>query len=199
MDKFPVMEMFHSLQGEGYNSGMSSFFIRLGGCDVGCHWCDVKESWNAANHPNLSIEEIKTKINYPNIKNIVITGGEPCMYDLTELTNSLKQQEKYLMLETSGAYPIHGNFDWICVSPKKFKAPITEALTRANELKIIVYNSSDFKWAEQFADQVAGHCKLYLQPEYSKFNTIVNEMVDYIKINPQWRISLQTHKFMNIP
>lgn len=199
MIQFPIMEMFYSVQGEGFNSGMAAFFIRLAGCDVGCHWCDVKESWDAEKYSLQSMDDILIQTQNPSIHNIVITGGEPCMYDLTVLTKKLKEQNKYLMLETSGAYEIKGSFDWICVSPKKKMNPLDESLKLANELKVIIYNNNDFTWAEKNASQTSPMCKLFLQPEQSTFNMSVEKIIDYVKLNPQWRISLQTHKFMNIP
>lgn len=195
----PLMEMFYTLQGEGYYSGRAAFFIRLGGCDVGCVWCDVKESWNAGAHPVVEESEIiKEALKHPS-RFAVITGGEPCMYDLTALSGLLKKSGFETALETSGAYPITGAFDWICVSPKKFKTPLPESLSKADELKCIVYNKSDFQWAEDNAKKVSVTCKLFLQPEYSVMDKMLPSMVDYVKENAQWRISLQSHKVMNIP
>lgn len=195
----PLMEMFYTLQGEGFHTGRPAFFIRLGGCEVGCVWCDVKESWNAEAHPVVEESEIvKEALKYPT-RFAVITGGEPCMYNLTTLTGLLKKSGFETALETSGAYPITGTFDWICVSPKKFKAPLPECLAKANELKCIIFNKSDFEWAEENAKQVSSACKLFLQPEYSVMDKMLPAMIDYVKQHPQWKISLQAHKVMNIP
>jgi 7-carboxy-7-deazaguanine synthase len=193
------MESFYTVQGEGYMSGLSAYFIRLGGCDVGCVWCDVKESWNAAAHKHRSVEELITEVKNAGASRVVITGGEPAMYDLSSLTGSLHANGLECFLETSGAYPITGDWDWICVSPKKFKSPLKESLEKANELKVIVFNKSDFDWAESHAKSVKNDCKLFLQPEYSVFNKVISSIVDYVKIYPRWRISLQTHKVMDIP
>lgn len=197
--KLPVMEHFYTIQGEGYNTGRAAFFIRLGGCDVGCVWCDVKESWDAASHPQLSIDELVQLAVNSGTNNVVITGGEPMMYDLTELTAALKAKQLNLWLETSGAYPISGQWDWICVSPKKFKAPVLDALQKADELKVVIFNKSDFDWAEQHIKNTSAKCIGYLQPEFSKFDTIVPAIVDYVKENNSWRIGLQTHKVIQVP
>ena len=195
----PVMEAFYTLQGEGFHTGKAAYFIRLGGCDVGCHWCDVKESWDASSHPMLSVESIvqKAKQYYPAI--LVLTGGEPLMYDLSDLCKQLKRENLNIHLETSGVYPITGSFDWICFSPKKFKQPQPEIYNRAHELKVVIYHPNDFQWAEAHANLVNNECKLYLQPEWSKAEVNMPLIIDYIKSNPRWQISLQTHKFMNIP
>ncbi|MEM9671733.1 MAG: 7-carboxy-7-deazaguanine synthase QueE [Bacteroidota bacterium] len=193
------MEAFYTLQGEGFHQGKAAYFIRLGGCDIGCHWCDVKESWDASQHPQQSVTDIvKEAAQYP-ARLAVITGGEPLMYDLSALTKELKQQGFSINIETSGAYPLSGKLDWICFSPKKFKVPLPEIYERAHELKIIIYNKSDFRWAEQFAEQVNSDCQLFLQPEWSVSEKILPQIIDYVRKNPQWRISLQTHKFMQIP
>lgn len=195
----PVMEEFYTIQGEGYNTGTAAYFVRLGGCDVGCHWCDVKESWDAGIHPKKSILEIVSEASrYPG-KTVVITGGEPLMNDLTALTTALKAAGIRTFLETSGAYPLTGEWDWICVSPKKFKAPLPAVLRQAHELKVIVYNKSDFGWGEQHAVQTGPECRLFLQPEWSKANSMTPLIVDYVKEHPQWKVSLQTHKYMDIP
>lgn len=195
----PLMEMFYTLQGEGFHTGRAAFFIRLGGCDVGCVWCDVKESWNADAHPAVEESEIvKEALKHPS-RFAVITGGEPCMYDLTTLTGLLKKSGFEIALETSGAYPVTGMFDWICVSPKKFKSPLPESLLKADELKCIVFNQSDFQWAEDNAKNVSASCKLFLQPEYSVMDKMLPAMIEYVKKNSNWRIGLQTHKVMNIP
>ncbi len=199
MDKLPLMEAFYTIQGEGFFQGTPAFFIRLGGCDVGCHWCDVKESWDASVHPLIEIEEIAKKASRFPSRVAVITGGEPTMYDLTRLTESLKREGFRTHLETSGAHPITGSWDWICLSPKKFMYPAEPAFKLASELKVIIYNRSDLKWAESFVEKVNPDCRLYLQPEWGKMNAIMHEMVEYVKSNPAWKISLQVHKFMNIP
>lgn len=195
----PLMEMFYTLQGEGFHTGRAAFFIRLGGCDVGCVWCDVKESWNAEAHPVIDESEIvKEALKHPS-RFAVITGGEPCMYDLTVLTALLKKSGFETALETSGAYSVTGTFDWICVSPKKFKSPLPESLSKADELKCIVFNQSDFQWAEDNAKKVSSTCKLFLQPEYSVLDKMLPAIIEYVKKNPNWRIGLQAHKVMNIP
>lgn len=196
---FPVMESFYTIQGEGFNTGKPAYFIRLGGCDVGCTWCDVKESWDADAHPQMTAEDIiKRALEYPS-RFAVITGGEPALYNLSELCNQLHGHQFSIAMETSGAYKIEGHYDWICVSPKKFKFPSAENLQLCDELKVVVYNESDFKWAEENAAKVKSSCRLYLQPEYSRFDKMIGKIIEYIKDNPEWSISLQTHKVMNIP
>ena len=195
----PVMEDFYTIQGEGGNTGYAAYFIRLGGCDVGCHWCDVKESWNPTLHPLTPISEVVNKALSFKAKSIVITGGEPLLYNLDPLTNLLKASGLKVFLETSGAYPLSGNFDWVCLSPKKFKKPLASVLQRADELKVIVFNKSDFEWAEQYRAEVSVNCLLFLQPEWSKSEQMLPQIIDFVKENPHWRISLQTHKYMNIP
>ena len=195
----PVMEHFYTLQGEGFHWGKAAYFIRLGGCDVGCVWCDVKESWNADNHPKVSIEYLLEEIKKTPTEIVVITGGEPLLHNLTELTTALKQAGLRTHIETSGSSPLSGQLDWITLSPKKFKAPLPQNLPHANELKIVVFNKSDFKWAEQWAAHVSPLCKLYLQPEWDKAAQITPLIVDYIKANPQWQLSLQTHKYIQVP
>ncbi|ADQ16845.1 7-carboxy-7-deazaguanine synthase QueE [Leadbetterella byssophila] len=195
----PVMESFYTLQGEGFHSGKAAYFIRLGGCDVGCVWCDVKESWDAEAHPQFRVEDIVNgALEYPG-RLAVITGGEPLMYDLNELTAELKQKGFQTNIETSGAHPLSGDWDWICFSPKKFKAPLEEFYAVANELKVIVYNSSDFDFAEIHAAKVNPDCKLFLQVEWDRRERMMPSIVEYVKANPQWRVSIQTHKYMNIP
>lgn len=209
----PVMEAFYTLQGEGMHQGKAAYFIRLGGCDVGCVWCDVKESWNADKHPQKEISTIvsealnavtlqkeknDTTFNNNNVI-AVVTGGEPLMHNLDELTHALKKAGFRTHVETSGSSPLSGNWDWICLSPKKFKAPIQEILSKANELKVVVFNKSDFKWAEEFEKQVNSRCKLYLQPEWSKAPIVTPLIINYIKEHPQWQLSLQVHKYLNIP
>ena len=196
---FPLMEEFYTIQGEGYNSGRAAYFFRLAGCDVGCVWCDVKESWDAGLHQIENFDNMLQRVINSNAENVVITGGEPMMYNLSELTKLFKKNNLKVWLETSGAYKITGDWDWICVSPKKFKSPIDESLQIANELKVVVYNKSDFKWAEEHALKVSSECILFLQPEYSKFDKMMPLIIDYVKENPKWRISLQTHKIINVP
>jgi organic radical activating enzyme len=196
----PVMEAFYTLQGEGFHQGRAAYFIRLGGCDVGCHWCDVKESWDINAHPKLSIEQIVEEASQHQGRLAVITGGEPLMHNLDELTNALHNAGFETNIETSGVCEqVTGAWDWICFSPKKFKKPNPEIYTKAHELKVIIYNQSDFEWAESFAEVVSSNCMLYLQPEWSRMETMLPEIIEYIKNNPKWRISLQVHKFMDIP
>jgi 7-carboxy-7-deazaguanine synthase len=195
----PVMEAFYTLQGEGFYQGRAAYFIRLGGCDVGCFWCDVKESWDGSQHPLLSVNNIVEEAKkYPG-RLAVITGGEPLMHNLNELTNALHAAGFETNIETSGSYPLTGSWDWVCLSPKKFKAPLPEILPFANELKVVVYNKSDFKWAEEYAAKVSATCKLYLQPEWSKDKEITPLIIEYIKANPQWELSMQLHKYINVP
>ena len=195
----PLMEEFYTIQGEGYNTGQAAYFIRVGGCDVGCHWCDVKESWDASMHPLTSTLQIVENANQFPGKAVVVTGGEPSMYPMDFLTSELKKQGIKTYVETSAAYTLTGTWDWVCLSPKKTMKPLTENYKLANELKVIVFNKHDFIWAEENAAQVSKDCKLYLQPEWSKSKEILPLLVEYIKENPQWSISLQTHKYMNIP
>jgi 7-carboxy-7-deazaguanine synthase len=195
----PLMEHYYTIQGEGYHTGVPAYFLRLGGCDVGCVWCDVKDSWDAEKYPLTHIEEILQLVRRANASTAVVTGGEPLMNDLNCLTDIFRQNNIRLWLETSGAYPITGKWDWTCVSPKKFKAPLKSVLEKANELKVVIYNRSDFDWAEEHASQVNDACKLFLQPEYSRREEIIPLIINYAKQNPEWRISLQTHKYMNIP
>jgi organic radical activating enzyme len=195
----PLMEDFYTIQGEGRNTGKAAYFIRLGGCDVGCHWCDVKESWNPDLHPLTDIEEIVARATAVPAKAVVVTGGEPTTYNLTPLTNKLKQNGIKTFIESSGAYPLTGQWDWICFSPKKTAPPHPAIFEQANELKIIVYNANDFKFAEQYAQKVNKQAYLYLQPEWSKREKITPLIIDYVKQHPQWNISLQTHKYLNIP
>jgi 7-carboxy-7-deazaguanine synthase len=208
----PVMESFYTLQGEGYHQGRAAYFIRLGGCDVGCVWCDVKESWDAEKHPKFHIDEIveklneETKFQNPNSKSqiptlpiVVVTGGEPLMHDLTELTKAIHKAGFETNIETSGSSPLSGEWDWICLSPKKFKAPLADVVPHANELKVVIFNKSDFAWAEEYAALVSPQCKLYLQPEWDKASQMTPLIIDYIKANPQWELSLQLHKYINVP
>ena len=195
----PVMEHFYTLQGEGYHQGKAAYFIRLGGCDVGCTWCDVKESWDAEKHPNYDIGSLKSEVVNTAAKIVVITGGEPLMHDLDLLTKELQQAGLQTHLETSGAYTLSGQWDWICLSPKKFKAPLPHVISFANELKVVVFNKSDFDWAEKYAALVNPHCKLYLQPEWDKSAAMTPLIIDYIKEHPQWELSLQLHKYIHVP
>lgn len=196
---YPVMESFYTLQGEGYHQGKAAYFVRLGGCDVGCVWCDVKESWDASGFPRLSAAAITEAIKKTPAEIVVITGGEPLMHPLDALTQSLQEAGLKTNIETSGSHPLSGHWDWICLSPKKFKAPLPEILPLAHELKVVVFNKSDFDWAETYAAQVSPTCKLYLQPEWDKRETMTPLLVDYIKAHPQWELSLQVHKYINVP
>ncbi len=195
----PVMEHFYTIQGEGYHQGRAAYFIRLGGCDVGCVWCDVKESWDADKHPMLAIRSLKAEIKKTPAEIVVITGGEPLMHNLDALTKELKEAGLKTHIETSGSHPLSGAWDWICLSPKKFKAPLPEVVPCANELKVVVFNKSDFAWAEKYAALVSPACKLYLQPEWGKAAQLTPLMIDYIKNHPQWELSLQLHKYINVP
>ena len=195
----PVMEHFYTLQGEGFHQGKAAYFIRLGGCDVGCVWCDVKESWDADMHPKFDVRSLRLHVEKTPAKIVVITGGEPLMHDLNELTKEFQDNGFKTHLETSGAYPLSGQWDRICLSPKKFKAPLSGILSKADELKVIIFNKSDFDWAEQYAAQVAPRCKLYLQPEWDKAAQMTPLIIDYVKANPKWELSLQIHKYINVP
>jgi organic radical activating enzyme len=195
----PLMEEFYTIQGEGFNTGKAAYFIRIGGCDVGCHWCDVKESWDASLHPLTTTEKILENVLASKTPAVVVTGGEPLIYNLVYLTTLLKQHKIQTYIETSGAYPLSGNWDWICLSPKKTMLPQEENYSAAHELKIIVFNKHDFIWAEEQAAKVGKDCFLYLQPEWSKRHEITPLIVEYVKQNPRWMISLQTHKYIDIP
>ncbi len=197
-EQLPIMEVFYSIQGEGMHTGKAAFFIRLAGCDVGCHWCDVKDSWDEKKHPLREVKELVEEAKASGAPIVIITGGEPTMYPLEKLTRMLKEEGLLVHLETSGAYNITGEFDWICVSPKKRKSPLTESLQKADELKVVIYNKDDFKWAEQNADTVKEKCMLFLQPEWSRADSMMPSITEYIKHTPQWRVSLQTHKYLNI-
>jgi organic radical activating enzyme len=197
-EMLPIMEAFYTIQGEGYHKGTAAFFIRVGGCDVGCHWCDVKESWDANLHPPTKIDKIVSQAR-SHSDTIVVTGGEPLMWDMNPLTRLLRQNNLSTHIETSGAYNLTGDWDWICLSPKKLKLPLQPIYTKANELKIIVFNKSDFKFAEDQAKKVSSNCILYLQPEWSMSEKVTPLIVDYVMKHPKWRISLQTHKYLNIP
>ncbi len=195
----PLMEDFYTIQGEGYYQGSAAYFIRLGGCDVGCVWCDVKESWDADAHPLTSIEEIVTRAKASGTQIVVVTGGEPLMHDLAVLTESLRGNGLRTHIETSGVYPLNGSWDWICFSPKKFKTPHESVYLQANELKVIVYNKSDLQWGGDVAMHVGTGCELFFQPEWSRQSEMLPAIIGYIKQNPKWQVSLQTHKYMNIP
>jgi len=195
----PVMESFHTIQGEGFHTGKSAYFIRLGGCDVGCHWCDVKESWDASQFGWVSVKDLANEAKKSNAELVVITGGEPLMYDLSELTKEIRSMGMKTNMETSGAYPLTGNWDWICFSPKKFKEPKEEFYESSDELKVIVFNKSDLKWAQEHSNKIVEHSKLYLQPEWSKSKEVTPLIVEFVKQNPKWQISLQTHKYLDIP
>lgn len=198
MMKYPVMEHFYSVQGEGKHTGTPAYFIRLGGCDVGCVWCDVKESWDASIHPQLTVEDLVDVVSSTPAQIVVITGGEPAMYDLAPLCDSLHKASLMVHIETSGVYELKGDFDWITFSPKKFKPPLLEVAKQANELKVIVFNKSDFSWAEDHAKTVAQDCLKYLQPEWSRVEQTQQMIFEYILKDPSWRISLQTHKYLGV-
>lgn len=193
------MEGFYTIQGEGFYQGYAAYFIRLGGCDVGCVWCDVKESWDAAAHPLVPVEEMVKEAKASGTSLVVITGGEPAMYDLDELTTAIQAAGMKTNIETSGVYELTGSWDWVCFSPKKFKTPHPSVYQVANELKVIVYNKSDFEWAEEHAARVSPDCELFLQPEWSKEKEMLPQIIDYVKRFPKWKVSLQIHKYMNIP
>jgi organic radical activating enzyme len=196
---FPVMEAFYTIQGEGFHSGRAAYFIRLAGCDVGCVWCDVKESWDAGAHSLQSAEEIVKLATESQSRFAVITGGEPAMYDLTPLSRLLHEAGFEIAIETSGAYPLKGDIDWICLSPKKFKAPLPDMLNRADEFKVVINHSSDFSWAEGLRTHLQDDCRCYLQPEHSRFDEHIGPIIDYVKRYPGWKISLQIHKIIHVP
>jgi 7-carboxy-7-deazaguanine synthase len=195
----PIMEEFYTIQGEGFHTGKAAYFIRIGGCDVGCHWCDVKESWDASIHPLVEIDQVVANAHNQPSKVVVVTGGEPLIFNLSELTNVLSESGIQIHVETSGAHPFSGKFDWVCLSPKKNAPPKAEYYKLANELKVIVYNRHDFEWANDHAAKVSEDCILYLQPEWSKREEMMPLIIDYVMKNPRWNISIQTHKYMNIP
>ena len=195
----PVMEHFYTLQGEGVHQGKAAYFIRLGGCDVGCVWCDVKESWDMSKHPLISISDLVEEVRRTATQIVVITGGEPLLHNLSALTSELRTAGLSTHIETSGSSPLSGTWNWITLSPKKFKAPLQEVLDAASELKVVVFNKSDFDWAEKHAALVSPECKLYLQPEWDKANVITPLIIDYIKEHPRWQLSLQIHKYINVP
>jgi len=195
----PLVEEFFSLQGEGYHTGKAAYFIRLGGCDVGCSWCDSRFSWNPEYHPMVHADDIVSKVLKSGTDSVVVTGGEPLMWNLDYLCNALKMNNIGTFIETSGAYPLSGKWDWICLSPKKNMPPVKEICDAADELKVIIQDKSDFDWAEKYRVLVGSNCRLFLQPEWSRFETIIPEIVEYVKKNQSWRISLQVHKYMHIP
>ena len=198
MKELPLMEAFYTLQGEGFYQGTAAYFVRLGGCDVGCHWCDVKESWEADKHPKTKVSTIVNDADDTNAVIVVVTGGEPLLYDLSLLTELLQSKGLQTNIETSGSSKITGDWDWFCLSPKKFKAPLKEAYKAADELKMIIFNKSDFKYAEEQAALVGEDCMLFLQPEWDNRDEMTPIIINYIKENPQWQLSLQMHKYLNI-
>jgi 7-carboxy-7-deazaguanine synthase len=197
-EMLPLMEEFYTIQGEGYHTGTAAYFIRIGGCDVGCHWCDVKESWNAELHPPTMTDTIVANAE-KYAETVVITGGEPLTWNMTPITSKLSENGMKVHIETSGAYPVSGKWDWFCLSPKKNKLPVNDAYAIANELKVIIYNKHDFQFAEEQAAKVNPNAILFLQPEWSKKEEMTPLIVDYVMNNPKWRVSLQTHKYLNIP
>ena len=196
---FPVMEHFYTIQGEGAFTGVAAYFIRLAGCDVGCTWCDVKESWNTEGYPTYSAQQMSTWVAATKAKVVVITGGEPAMYNLNPIVDLFHKQGIRVHIETSGAYEIKGNFDWITLSPKKFKFPLESEIPKAHELKIVAFNNSDFEWATKWEHFCSASCKLYIQPEWDKREKMIPAIIDFVKENPHWQISLQTHKIINVP
>ena len=198
-EKLPLVEEFFSLQGEGYHTGKAAYFIRLGGCDVGCSWCDSRFSWNPDIHPMIETQVIIDRVITSGTNSVVVTGGEPLMWNLDLLCSGLKKYKINTFIETSGAYPLSGNWDWICLSPKKNVPPVDPLVNVANELKVIIQEEDDFEWAEKFRGKVSKECILFLQPEWSRFKIIIPSIVEYVKRNPSWRISLQAHKYMHIP
>ena len=193
------MELFYSLQGEGYHQGKAAFFIRLAGCDVGCVWCDVKDSWDASKHPVLSVEEIIAAAAAHPSRIAIVTGGEPLLHQLDPLTTALRAAGFQTHIETSGSSPMSGYWDWVCLSPKKFKAPLPESVKAADELKVVVFNKSDFDWANSFVNDLADDCKKYLQPEWEKSDAMTPLVIEYIKQNPSWELSAQLHKYIQVP
>ncbi len=198
-NKLPLIDQFYTIQGEGYHMGKAAYFIRIGGCDIGCSWCDTKFSWNFNFHDFTVIEDIVANAKSNKANAVVITGGEPSLYNLAPLCNLLQENNIETHVETSGAYPLRGKWDWICLSPKKQNPPNEEIFSKANELKVIISKPDDLIWAEENAQKVNAACKLYLQPEWSNYEAIIKEIVEFVKINKNWRASLQAHKFMHIP
>ncbi len=199
IQSLPLVEAFYTIQGEGFHQGKAAYFIRLGGCDVGCVWCDVKESWDASAHPMQTVSEMVALAKKYPARIAVVTGGEPLMHDCLSLTNELHEAGFQTHIETSGAYPLSGEWDWICLSPKKFKYPVQGPIEKADELKVVIYHPSDFKWAESYAEKVSSACKLFLQPEWSKRETITPLISSYIMDNPRWEFSIQLHKYIDLP
>jgi len=199
IEKIPVLEEFYSVQGEGFHTGKAAYFLRVGGCDLGCRWCDSKESWNVGTHAYLPVSEIVERIMQTPARTVVVTGGEPMLYDFAGFTNLATQHGIACYLETSGAYPISGIWHWICLSPKKQEAPVENNFNMASELKIVIYEASDFEWAEYCATRVSPDCHLFLQPEWSRLKRNAQAIAEYVKTHPRWRISLQSHKYLNIP
>jgi 7-carboxy-7-deazaguanine synthase len=199
VDCLPLMESFYTLQGEGYHQGKAAYFIRLAGCDVGCPWCDVKASWVKSPEQYKEVRELVDLAKHHPGRLAVITGGEPTLYRLDSLTRALKMEGFRTHIETSGAYPLSGTWDWICLSPKKFKPPLDEVIQNANELKIVIYNKSDFQWAETYGSKVPASSKLYLQPEWSRASAMTPSIVEFIKAHPRWELSLQIHKYIQVP
>lgn len=197
-EKLPLMESFYSIQGEGFHQGKAAWFLRLAGCDVGCVWCDVKDSWKAEAWPEVPVDTILEPVASSRAGMVVVTGGEPLLYELGGLTTAIHRAGKKAHLETSGTHPLTGKWDWICLSPKKFKKPLEEIYGMADELKVVVYNKTDFRWADETASRTRPGCRLFLQPEWSRQKTMVPLIVDFVKENPQWEISLQIHKYMNV-
>ncbi len=199
LNSLPLMEDFYTIQGEGFYQGTAAYFIRLGGCEVRCVWCDLKDSWDVDAHPKVEVKQIAAKAKASGSKIVVVTGGEPTMHNLSALTQELKLAGLRTHIETSGAYPITGDWDWVCFSPKKFKPPHSSVSEKADELKVVIFHKTDFAWAEEFAKKVKPDCELFLQPEWSKEKDILPQLIEYVKTNPQWKISLQVHKYMDIP
>ncbi len=197
--KLPLVEDFYTIQGEGFHAGKPAYFIRLGGCDVGCSWCDAKYTWNPKLYPPVAIDEVIARTSACPARAIVITGGEPLIYPLEPLTRELRARKLEIFLETSGSHPFSGCFDWVCLSPKRKQPPLEEAFDRADELKVIIEREEDFAWAEENARKVKHHCRLYLQPEWSRSEEMMPRIVEYAKAHPAWSISIQTHKYMHIP
>jgi len=199
VQSLPLMESFYTIQGEGFHQGKAAYFIRLGGCDVGCVWCDVKESWDASVHPMRSVSDMVMRAKQFPARIAVVTGGEPLMHDCLALTEELQSAGFQTHIETSGAYPVSGHWNWICLSPKKFKQPLPGPIEQADELKVVIYHPSDFSWAESYAEKVKPSCKLFLQPEWSKREIVTPLIAEYIMENPQWEFSLQLHKYIRVP
>lgn len=197
--ELPLMEDFYTIQGEGFYQGSAAYFIRLGGCEVRCVWCDVKDSWDVNAHAKVEVSQLVDKAKASGSKIVVITGGEPTMHNLSQLTAELKKAGLRTHLETSGAYPLTGEWDWVCFSPKKFKPPHPSVAAQANELKMVIFHKSDYSWAEEFAELVKPNCELFLQPEWSKEKEVLPMLIEYVKANPKWKISAQVHKYIDVP